>query len=204
MGFGIVFSRRRIIVAVLAVILVPVGWLGWWLGSPLFIDKEVNEEFPFSASAQVPEDMSQSEAEEQMATAAGTSQSADEVMGEEMAAAVALEQGEFVDIDRLHQGSGQATIYELADGSRVLRLENLDVTNGPDLRVLLAAHDDPRSRDELESGAGYIELDGLKGNLGNQNYVIPADVDIATFNSVVIYCKPFHVIFSVASLDAVA
>jgi hypothetical protein len=139
-----------------------------------------------------------------MATAAAMSQTADDEMGEGMAGAAALKVGEFQDIDRLHQGSGQATIYELADGTRVLRLENLDVTNGPDLRVLLAGHDEPRSRDALESGVGYIELDGLKGNKGNQNYVIPETVDITDFNSIVIYCEPFHVIFSIASLAPAA
>ena len=47
---------------------------------------------------------------------------------------------------------------------------------------------------------GYLDLGKLKGNRGNQNYPIPADVDISIFNSVVIYCKPFAVVFSVATL----
>ena len=51
---------------------------------------------------------------------------------------------------------------------------------------------------------GHFELAKLKGNIGNQNYVVPADADIASFQSVVIYCKPFRVIFSVASLADVA
>ena len=181
--------------------LIPVGALAWWLGSPLFIDKEVNEEFPRTVNAQIPSGMSRSDAENEMATAAATAVSAEESMTEAMQEATALTTGEFVDIDRLHQGSGTATIYELADGSRVLRLEDLDVTNGPDLRVLLAAHDAPRSRDDLESGAGYVELDALKGNKGNQNYDIPADLDISQFESVVIYCDPFHVVFSTATFS---
>ena len=193
-------TRRRTIVAVALAVLIPVGAFAWWLGSPLFIDEEVNEEFPLSAGALIPDGMSQAEAEEAMETAAATEQTSDEAMTDTMAQATALAGGRFVDIDRLHQGSGAATIYQLADGTRVLRLENLDVTNGPDLRVLLANHAEPRSRDDLESGSGYIELDGLKGNKGNQNYVIPDDFDIADFNSVVIYCDPFHVVFSYASL----
>ena len=182
------------------IIFIPVAAFAWWLGSPLFIDKEVNEEFPLSANALIPDDMTRDEAEAEMATAAETSETTTEVMTDAMREAIALRSGQFVDIDRLHQGSGEATIYELSDGTRVLRLENLDVTNGPDLRVLLANHDEPRSRGDVDSGSGYIELDGLKGNKGNQNYVIPDDLDISMFNSVVIYCAPFHVVFSFATL----
>lgn len=140
------------------------------------------------------------EADAKMATAAATESMVDKPMDGDMATANALKQGEFTDSDRLHQGSGAATIYQLPDGSHVVRLENLDVTNGPDLRVLLAGHEDPRSRDALNE-SGYIELDRLKGNLGNQNYPIPADVDISEFKSVVIYCEPFHVVFSTAPLS---
>lgn len=196
----LLITKRRIIAAAAVVVLVPVAVFAWWVVSPLFIDNEVNEEFPLSASAQIPAGMTQADAEATMATAGATSATAEDGMSEAMLAATALRTGQFVDIDRLHQGSGDATIYELADGTRVLRLENLDVTNGPDLRVLLAEHDSPGSRDDLESGAGYIELDDLKGNKGNQNYEIPADVDISMYNSVVIYCEPFHVLFSFASL----
>ena len=98
-----------------------------------------------------------------------------------------------------HRGSGQAIIYRGTDGSHLLRLENFNVTNGPDLRVLVSPHPDPRSRDDLNS-RGYVELARLKGNRGNQNYPIPDNVDVSTVNSVIIYCSPFHVIFSVAPL----
>jgi hypothetical protein len=98
-----------------------------------------------------------------------------------------------------YSGSGRAAIYRLPDGSHILRLEDFRVTNGPDLRVLLAAHPDPQTSDALHSQA-TVELEPLKGNQGNQNYVIPAGVDIAGQWSVVIYCKPFSVIFSVAPL----
>jgi hypothetical protein len=50
--------------------------------------------------------------------------------------------------------------------------------------------------------AGYLELEPLKGNVGDQNYEIPKDLDVSVFGSVVIYCKPFHVLFAVASLEA--
>jgi len=74
------------------------------------------------------------------------------------------------------------------------------VTNGPDLRVLLVGHTDPKTRDDVMDG-DYVELDNLKGNKGNQNYELSADIDITAYQSVVIYCKPFHVVFSTALLQ---
>jgi hypothetical protein len=111
---------------------------------------------------------------------------------------VALAQGQFRNADDFHQGSGTVALYQLPDGSFVLRFEDFNVTNGPDLHVLLANHANPTTRDELHEG--YLDLGSLKGNIGSQNYEIPAGTDISQFNSVVIYCMPFHVLFSVAPL----
>ena len=113
---------------------------------------------------------------------------------------VKLKSGQFKDQDRFHTGSGGATIYRLADGSHILRLEDFKVTNGPDLRVILTRAQDPEQAGEV-TGPGHLELSKLKGNMGNQNYPTPDDADISSFNSVVIFCKPFKVIFSVATLE---
>ena len=117
--------------------------------------------------------------------------------------AVRLKIGELKDADSFHKGSGQAIIYRGPDGSHLLRLENLSVTNGPDLHVLLSPHPDPQSRDQVKQ-PGYVDLGKLKGNKGNQNYEIPSEVDVSIQGSVVIYCKPFSVIFSVAPLQDVS
>ena len=73
------------------------------------------------------------------------------------------------------------------------------VTNGPDLRVLLVKSPNPQGRGDLD--AGYEELGKLKGNIGNQNHTIPDSIEADGYGSIVIYCKPFHVVFSVASLN---
>ncbi len=65
--------------------------------------------------------------------------------------------------------------------------------------MLLTEHPSPERREDLET-AGYVELNKLKSNVGNQNYVVPDSVDASRQRSVVIYCRPFHVIFSVATL----
>ncbi|NJM06844.1 hypothetical protein HC891_12645 [Candidatus Gracilibacteria bacterium] len=113
---------------------------------------------------------------------------------------VALFSGSFTYIDALHNAEGQATIYTLPDGQRILRLENFTAQNGPDLFIGLSGHPQPRSNAEL-MGEGYVELGRLKGNTGNQNYELPADLDISAFKSVTIYCKAFSVMFSSATLQ---
>ncbi len=112
----------------------------------------------------------------------------------------AVAAGSFKDADAFHRGSGSATIYRTPDGSEVLRLENLNVTNGPALHVVLSTHPDPKRSEEVKQ-EGYVDLGDLKGNRGNQNYPIPAGVDTSIHKSVVIYCYPFAVVFSVATLE---
>lgn len=190
-------SRR---LGVTFIIGVPLILLAWWLGSPLLIDEVAEEDLPYATSATVPADMAREDVERATAETARVQDTVTERMPA-AAAPVALASGEFRDADAFHRGSGRATIYALADGKRILRLEAFRVTNGPDLRVLLTPHPGPGSRDDLDA-AGYTELGKLKGNIGNQNYEIPADTDVAGQRSVVIYCRPFHVVFSTAQLKA--
>ena len=192
--------RNRWSWAIMVVVAIPVAAVAWWLGSPLFIDKTVEEEFPLAFAAVVPDGMTRKEVEDTMATMAKMDSEKKEPMTEGMAKAKVIKSGTFKDADRAHKGEGTATIYTLPDGSSVLRLESFKVSNGPDLRVILTSHADPKGRSDVQQ-EGYIELGKLKGNVGNQNYEIPADADLASFSSVVIYCKPFHVLFSVAQLQ---
>jgi hypothetical protein len=137
-----------------------------------------------------------------MAAAAATSVAvpeADQAMPE-MTDPVIVSSGSFIRIDAIHGAEGTATIYQLPDGARVLRFEDFHSTNGPDLHVILSADPDPRTHDAL--GENYLELGRLKGNVGNQNYDIPTEVDLSLYQSVVIYCVPFQVVFSTATLIA--
>ena len=125
-----------------------------------------------------------------------------EISMDEVLAGNQILSGSFIEIDRVHKGSGQATIYRGPDGSYLLRIEDLKVTNGPDLHIFLSPHPNPTKLDELLT-FGAVDLGKLKGNIGNQNYVIPEDVDVNIQMTVVIYCVPFHVFFSIASLGNV-
>ena len=117
----------------------------------------------------------------------------------EMTAPTIFADGVFTEIDPIHKAEGTVTLYLLPDNTRVLRFEDFRVTNGPDLRVILTRNGEPRTAEEI--GADYIELDSLKGNVGNQNYSVPSGVDLSQYNGVVIYSLPFQVIFSTADLS---
>ena len=201
---------RYLLIGLGILIIIPVAWFAWWLLSPLVITNEVNEDFPLATRAVVPASMSMAEVQDAMAAAANLERPVDEAMPDSSGAAGSQTQpeaglsGQFRDADSFHKGSGTATVYDLgSDGGHILRLEDFRVTNGPDLRVLLANSPNPESHSDLDD-AGYVELGRLKGNVGSQNYDIPPNVSLEGVQSVVIYCNPFRVVFSVATLDTSA
>lgn len=98
-----------------------------------------------------------------------------------------------------HETKGTATLIDLANGKRVLRLTGFETSNGPDVHVLLGKAVDASDNDTVKD-AGYVDLGSLKGNIGDQNYEIPAETDLADFNSVTIWCNRFSVNFGTASL----
>ena len=113
---------------------------------------------------------------------------------------VVLAAGAFISHE--HSTSGAARVLELADGTRVLRFEGLDTSNGPDLRVWITDAPVIQGRDGwfvFDDGA-YVDLGPLKGNKGSQNYVLPAGVDLETLTSVSIWCQRFRVSFGAAEL----
>jgi hypothetical protein len=100
-----------------------------------------------------------------------------------------------------HETRGSATVYQLAGGRRVLRLADFETSNGPDVRVYLVAAADVTDNDTVKR-SGFVELGKLKGNIGAQNYDVPAGVDLARYRAVTIWCKRFSVNFGTAPLGA--
>jgi hypothetical protein len=103
-----------------------------------------------------------------------------------------------------HETKGTVAVLRLADGSRVLRLENLGTSDGPDLKVWLsdAAVGPGRDGWHVFDDGKYRNLGNLKGNHGNQNYAIPNNVKLEDFRSVTIWCDRFNVSFGAAELKA--
>ena len=107
--------------------------------------------------------------------------------------------GAFRDADGSHKGKGNATIFASASGSGVLRFTAFEATNGPDLKVWLVKAANIQSSAEVKASS-YASLGPLKGNIGDQNYIIPDDIVLADYKSVVIWCEQFGVLFSAADL----
>ena len=175
---------RTALAAVVVLGLVGFG-LYWFAPWNLFIDKRVDEALP---GVSVPE-----------AATGETEQGAGDTTGAAPEpAAVTLAAGEFASLE--HDTSGTALVVELDDGTRFLRLQDLETSNGPDLRVYLSsvpASDDWYVYDDEE----FVDLGGLKGNLGSSNYEIPASVETDDFETAVIWCRRFSVGFGVARLE---
>ena len=211
------FYKRPVFYIPAIVVAIPGIALAWWLGSPLFLNKTVIEPFPTvpveaaSTPSVAPTDPPAAPepppANEVVAGPAGDCPDDVCCRGPVAPAStlppepVALLAGMFKDADSSHKGSGDATIYRLEDGNLVLRLEGIDITNGPDLHVFLAPVADASEREHVMAD-GYLDLGSLKGNRGDQNYTILGDFDSERDWTVVVYCVPFHVIFATAPLAA--
>lgn len=139
------------------------GMLFWYLASPIWIDRVVNEQANVSA------------------------------------ADVTVKTGNFKDADGAHKGSGKVSLT-LSNGRHILRFEDFKVTNGPDLYVWLVKSPNPIDSQVVKDSETF-ELGQLKGNIGNQNYDIPSDVDIGQYGAVVIWCRQFGVLFASAEFQ---
>ena len=112
---------------------------------------------------------------------------------------VALAAGQFHSV--AHETRGTATVYQLPDGRKTVRLTDFETSNGPDVNVYLVAADDAGDNDTV-TRAGFLPLGSLKGNIGDQNYDLPADVDLSKYKAVTIWCRRFSVNFGTAPLKS--
>ncbi|MET8682365.1 DM13 domain-containing protein [Streptomyces sp. NPDC004647] len=175
--------RRPVVIAAMVIVLLAVAaGLFWFQPWKLWVDDTVQEDLP-------------------AAVASDTSAPADAPAASRSPAGPrTLATGKL--ISQEHATSGTVRILQGADGFRVLRLEGLDTSNGPDLHVWIT--DAPVERDKdgwhvFDDGA-YENLGELKGNKGSQNYRLPPDIDLARYKSVSIWCDRFDVSFGAAEI----
>ena len=156
------------------ILVLAIGALAWALFRPerLWINARVNESAPVAASPRA-------------------------VSASAIPAAGVLAIGSFHSV--AHKSMGTAAIHRLADGRRVLRFTNFETSNGPDVRVYLVAADDATDSAAV-TRAGFVEVAELKGNVGDQNYELPASIDLERYRAVTIWCKRFSVNFATAPL----
>jgi hypothetical protein len=172
----------------LAVIVVALALFKPWL---LFVDVRVNDAIPVAAPLSSDRPSASPPAGEPTPIDAPPAESD---------AAVQIAEGSLISHE--HATTGTVRIIEQADGRRVLTLENLDTTNGPDVHVWLSAADVVEGTDGwyTAGSADFFDLGMIKGNQGNQVYEIPAQVDLAQYKSVDLWCVQFGVSFGAAQL----
>jgi hypothetical protein len=207
-------GKKPIIIGIIiAAVAIP---LGIYTASPLFINTEINEPVPTlkngnndAAAMQEFKDFMEMSEEERIekgqqmsieerdmimkgaAQTNGTSVNEEmTTIGEEETSTVYA--GTFVGVnDGIHNAEGQAKVIKLSDGSNFLRLEDFRSTNGPDLYVYLSTD---------KSNSDFVNLGKLKGNVGNQNYEIQQGIDLSKYDTVLIWCQAFSVLFGSAEL----
>ena len=179
-------SKTKIIIIALAIpIAVGGAAFGYWTLSPLFYDRVVNEslEDAIRNSTATSNDTSAGGSVETVSTTSQNANSTTSVIGA----------GNFVDADAAHHASGVARYIDIGGGQRILRFEDgFETTNGPDLYIWLTKDGNPDN--------GYVDLGVIKGNIGAQNYEIPADVDLEEYDTVIIWCLAFAVLFGSAEI----
>jgi hypothetical protein len=198
------------------VLVVPFAVVNWWLISPYFVDDVVDEGFSASITEQVapgdqtPTDSTTPPVDEEPTTDASPPTEPVQGQGEEQPVAPTEEEppapttpsgpallgaGQFIGLAG-HSGTGDAGIFQNPDGSLVLRFENFDIQNGPDLEVYLVPGSDQTSPQD-----GSIHLGPLKGNIGDQNYELPSGTELTPGGyTALVWCEAFSVEFVGATI----
>jgi Electron transfer DM13 len=113
----------------------------------------------------------------------------------EQAASPAIKSGQFVTAEHTTEGAARIVTE---NGKRYLVLDSAFMTDaGPDLFVLLHQEQMPQTYAQ-----NYISLGELQNVKGEQRYEIADDVDLANFQSVVIWCRQFNATFGYAPFEA--
>jgi hypothetical protein len=160
--------------------LVAVAGFLWFRPDRLFTDREVSEALPGAAAEAMAE------------------MPAEEPAGDGVAAPTTTASGEFVSLE--HETRGMALVVETG-GKRFLRFEDFETSDGPDLLVYLSAKEPTGPDDWYGYDRNFVALGDLKGNVGNQNYAIPANVDLDRYSTAVVWCRRFEVGFAAAVLQ---
>lgn len=183
--------KRNVIIGAVAaaVVIVPLAaWLafGYFEVQALWTDDTVDEELTTFADpgAEAEEAPELDGAGEAPSATVGTAPPAEPVLAAT---------GSFAGVEG-HRVAGEANLVENPDGSHLLQFPDLDAENGPDLVLWLSKGG---STDDV------IDLGELKGNQGSQEYLIPADVDLEGYDTVLIWCRRFSVGFGEAVLTPV-
>jgi hypothetical protein len=200
--------NKKIKIAIGGIIAVIAIAIGTYTISPLFISTTIDEPLPNTnpnisfeefmklsedERATIGKDMTQEEKDNIMRVFAQENVTVKDEISRSENQTNDMLVGNLIDAgDGFHMASGKIKILQSPDSTQIVRFENLDVTNGPDLYVYLAT--DTTAKD-------FVSLGRLKGNMGNQNYPIPENTDFEKYNTVLIWCQAFSTLFGSSKLS---
>lgn len=167
---------KKVLIAIIVIVILGVAY---WLISPIWRVKEVNDALPVAQTG-ISQTTSINEAQTDKTQAVGEEKSTSSFNSSDSAEFVA----------KAHEVKGAVRIVE-SGNEKILRFENFETINGPDLRIYLSVD---------STDADYIDLGPIKGTKGNINYTLPAGVDLKKYNHVLVWCRAFSVLFSEATL----
>jgi hypothetical protein len=87
--------------------------------------------------------------------------------------------------------TGMATIYN-QNGNFILALEDMNISNGPQLHVYISKEVQP---------VNFIDLGPLQSTMGNQLYNIPGNPDFSQYKYALVHCKKYNHLFGSAELE---
>jgi len=97
--------------------------------------------------------------------------------------------------DPIHWGKGSVTVRQ----DSVFLGSDFEVGPGPKFHVYLVPKATIRASGDL-AGQMFVDLGRLRAFKGSQRYAIPAGLDLAKFQSVIVWCEQFSVLISPADL----
>jgi len=183
--------NKKIIWTVVVIIGLVVGW---YLLSPIWRDVELNEASPLSADRPEISDAFESmdavtRAEFESETEKMKSAVMEKSESMPTADSQLIAEGNFV--SRAHEVAGRALLIE-ANGKKIIRFEDFETINGPDLRIYLSSS---------LGNEDFVDLGPIRATVGNVNYVLPDGVDTNRYDKVLVWCRAFRVLFSYADLE---
>ena len=168
-----------LIAFVIIIIIVGAG-ISWILISPLFLEGEtLDEELP-----------------DTMDVVNSTTVTTDENNGIAL-----ISQGELQRLDSVHHGSGIVQLVKNKElGNYSIFFRDVEIANGPGLVVYLTTgYGFTSTRDDIGE---YADLGKLRAQIGNFSMDVPEGVDPTIYNAVTVWCDPFSIIFTYATLNS--
>ncbi|MCT4617636.1 MAG: DM13 domain-containing protein [Candidatus Gracilibacteria bacterium] len=197
-------NTKKILIIIGIIIILPIAW---YLISPIFIVIERDDKLPFSTnnnenivdnnSPEILEDVvdkiennniSEDNTDKENIEEENKVVEEIEKKEEKVPEIITSHKGDFIAAE--HEVKGEAKLI-LSGEDAVIRFENFDTINGPDLFIYLGA--DLKAKD-------FIDLGKIKGTKGNINYTVDSNIDFDKYKYVMVWCKPFSALFSYAEL----